>query len=197
MTASITTIDTGEELNNQTCSCNFALKVYLPSRVPNGYIQRARENLLALMKEIVHSPYLTDPETDRHRKVVSFDVLGLFSAVVYSVVVSYADHYPSQSHAAADPPTELSTTQVGTTISVFWTPPSPTPYGYRIYYQAEGDQGPPQSEVVTDGSTTSHDLTVPQSGVSYSISIQTLCSIELPSAVTEGVSTGGKIITHQ
>ncbi len=86
---------------------------------------------------------------------------------------------------------------VGTTISISWTPPSSTPYGYRIYYQAEGDQGPPQSVVVTSGSTTSHDLTVPQSGVSYTISIQTLSSTELPSAVTAGVSTAGKVTTHQ
>ncbi len=41
--------------------------------------------------------------------------------------------------SAAAPPTGLSATQVDTTIRVRWTPPSPTPYGYRIYYQSEGD----------------------------------------------------------
>ncbi len=52
-----------------------------PSRVPNGCIQRAGENVLALVKEVVHSPYLADPGADRHGKVVFFDVLGLFSVV--------------------------------------------------------------------------------------------------------------------
>ncbi len=87
--------------------------------------------------------------------------------------------------SAADPPTDgLSATQVDTTIRVPWTPPSPTPYGYRIYYQAEGDQGYPQTVVVTGGSTNQKDLT-PQNGVTYTVSIQTLSSTQLPSGVVE------------
>ncbi len=86
--------------------------------------------------------------------------------------------------SAAAPPTGLSATQVGTTIRVRWTPPSLTPYGYRMYYQAEGDQGPPQSVVVTGGSINQKDLTV-QNGVTYTVSIQTHSSTELPSGVVE------------
>ncbi len=67
-------------------------------------------------------------------------------------------------------------------MRVRWTPPSFTPYGYRI--QAEGDLGSPQSVVVTGGNTNMRDLTV-QNGVTYTVSIQTLSSTQLPSVVVE------------
>ena len=70
-------------------------------------------------------------------------------------------------------------------MRVYWTPPSPTPYGYRIYYQADGDQG---SVIVTDGSTTSYDLTV-QNDVMYDVSVQTLSSTMLPSVVSDEVQS--------
>ncbi len=53
-----------------------------------------------------------------------------------------------------------------------------------MYYEGEGDQGPLPSVVVTGGSTNTKDLTV-HNGVTYTISIQTLSSTELPSGVVE------------
>ena len=47
-------------------------------RIPDGSIQRAGENILALIKEIANSDLLADPGEDRHGKVVYYDVLGLF-----------------------------------------------------------------------------------------------------------------------
>ena len=52
------------------------------SRIPDQCIQRAGENVLALIKEITVSPLLADPGADKHGKVVFYDFLGL-TTVVY------------------------------------------------------------------------------------------------------------------
>ena len=69
------------------------------------------------------------------------------------------------------PPTGLTVTRINsTTIRVSWTPPEydVNVIGYRIYYEAEGNQ----SFVDVDGSsTTERTLTNLQTGVVYSISI--------------------------
>jgi len=88
--------------------------------------------------------------------------------------------------SAADPPTELAAPQAGTTMRVYWTPPSSIPYGYRIYYQPEG--GAQQSVVVDSGITTSEYLTV-QEDVVYSVNVQTLSETMLPSAVSDTVQS--------
>ena len=50
-----------------------------PSRIPDGCIQRAGENVVALVKEVANSPLLVDPAEDKHGKMIFFDLLGLFS----------------------------------------------------------------------------------------------------------------------
>ena len=77
----------------------------------------------------------------------------------------------------ADPPTDLSATQVGpTTIRVSWTAPvsGATVTGYRISYSGGTDQGC----VDFGASATDHTITItpPQSTLTYSISIITLSS---------------------
>ena len=51
------------------------------THIPDGSIQRAGENVLSLVKELASSPFLDDPGSDKHGKVIFFDVLGLFSVV--------------------------------------------------------------------------------------------------------------------
>ena len=53
-----------------------------PELIPDGSIQRAGENILALVKEIASSVYLEDPGDEKHGKVTYFDILGL-TVVVY------------------------------------------------------------------------------------------------------------------
>ena len=48
-----------------------------PAAVTPGSIQRAGDNILALIKGIVNSPYLADPGEYRHGAVVFFDFLGI------------------------------------------------------------------------------------------------------------------------
>ena len=48
-----------------------------PAAVTPGSIQRAGDNILALIKGIVNSPYLADPGEYRHGAVVFFDFLGV------------------------------------------------------------------------------------------------------------------------
>lgn len=56
----------------------------IPAAVPNGSIQRAGENLLALLREVANSTHLSDPtKEDVHGKIVFFDIFGLMT-VVYS-----------------------------------------------------------------------------------------------------------------
>ena len=87
------------------------------------------------------------------------------------------------STGVADPPTDLSATQVGlTTIRVSWTAPvsGATVTGYGIPYSGGTDQG----IVDVGASATDHTITIlqPQSRLTYSISIITLSS-QLPSSV--------------
>ena len=62
------------------CHCRYDI----PSAIPDGSIQRAGENTLALLREVVNSPFLTrSPTEDQHERVVYFDFLGQIG-VVYS-----------------------------------------------------------------------------------------------------------------
>ena len=69
------------------CQCSAALTVVIfgrydeSSRIPDGSIQRAGENVMSLVRELASSPLLGDPGAEKHGKVVFFDVLGLFSVV--------------------------------------------------------------------------------------------------------------------
>ncbi|XP_066015724.1 endoplasmic reticulum metallopeptidase 1-like isoform X2 [Pocillopora verrucosa] len=49
-----------------------------PAAVTPGSIQRAGDNILALVKSIVNSPFLADPGEYRHGSMVFFDFLGIF-----------------------------------------------------------------------------------------------------------------------
>lgn len=48
-----------------------------PAAVTPGSIQRAGDNILALVKSIINSPYLVDPGEYRHGAMVFFDFLGV------------------------------------------------------------------------------------------------------------------------
>lgn len=51
----------------------------IAQRIPDGSIQRAGDNILALIKEIANSDLLSNPGEDRHGKVSYYDVLGLYT----------------------------------------------------------------------------------------------------------------------
>ena len=53
----------------------------MASGIPDGCIQRAGDNVLALVSTVARSPYLAHPGDDRHGKVVFFDIFGLISVV--------------------------------------------------------------------------------------------------------------------
>lgn len=48
-----------------------------PAAVTPGSIQRAGDNILALVKSIINSPFLVDPGEYRHGAMVFFDFLGV------------------------------------------------------------------------------------------------------------------------
>ena len=48
----------------------------VPSAIPDASIQRAGENVQAIIREVSTSPLLGDPGEDRHGKVVFFDLFG-------------------------------------------------------------------------------------------------------------------------
>lgn len=48
-----------------------------PAAVTPGSIQRAGDNILALVKSIINSPFLADPGEYRHGAMVFFDFLGV------------------------------------------------------------------------------------------------------------------------
>ena len=48
----------------------------VPSAIPDASIQRAGENVLAIVCEVSTSPLLEDPGEDRHGKLVFFDLFG-------------------------------------------------------------------------------------------------------------------------
>lgn len=58
-------------------SCRFDT----PSQISDASIQRAGENVAALVKEVANSSLLPDPGEDKHGKLIFFDFLGLFSVV--------------------------------------------------------------------------------------------------------------------
>lgn len=65
----------------------------IPSAVPDGSIQRAGENVLALLREVANSAQLANPQEDeKHGKVVFFDILGLMT-IVYPESVAIAINY--------------------------------------------------------------------------------------------------------
>ena len=74
-------------------------------------------------------------------------------------------------------------------IVVSWTAPvsGDTVTGYRIYYQAEGDQG----SVDVDANVTEYSITGLGPGLTYNISLVAL-SVHLPSPVVEldGIISG-------
>ena len=60
----------------------FSLSRYdTAERIPDGSIQRAGENVMTILQALGLSPLVGDPTTDKHGKVVFFDILGLFSVV--------------------------------------------------------------------------------------------------------------------
>lgn len=52
-----------------------------PGHIPDTSIQRAGENVVALVKEVAASPLLADPGEDKHGKMIFFDLFGLVSVV--------------------------------------------------------------------------------------------------------------------
>ena len=48
-----------------------------PEAVTPGSIQRAGDNILALVRDVVNSPFLSDPGEYRHGAMVFFDFLGV------------------------------------------------------------------------------------------------------------------------
>lgn len=62
----------------------------IPAAIPDGSIQRAGENVLAILHAVARAPQLSDPSAgDLHGKVVFFDIFGLMT-VVYSERVAVA-----------------------------------------------------------------------------------------------------------
>ena len=92
-------------------------------------------------------------------------------------------------HAEASPPTELRAIlyQDPNTITVSWTPPSLTPTGYVIYYQATDGGTDAGNMVITGGSTDQFDITG-KNRDSYNITI-VATSQHLPSTVVGPVGT--------
>jgi len=59
-----------------------------PERIQRGSIQRAGENMLALVKSLANSPYLADPGEFRHGSAVFLDILG-FGMIMYPARLGY------------------------------------------------------------------------------------------------------------
>ena len=60
----------------------FNIRYDVPSAIPDGSIQRAGDNVLALLQAVVDSPYLSNPSAeDLVGKNVFFDILGLLGVV--------------------------------------------------------------------------------------------------------------------
>jgi len=59
-----------------------------PDMIPPGCVQRGGDNLLAIVRALADSPYLTHPGEYRHGKLVYFDVVGHFM-VVYTERVGF------------------------------------------------------------------------------------------------------------
>ena len=91
------------------------------------------------------------------------------------------DLYSGSSPPATDFPTNTSVVQAGlTNFTVSWTPPTPTPEGYVIFFQGGDDE---DSVTVEDGSTTTVNIDGRVNGRQYSVTMVAL-SQHLPSTVT-------------
>lgn len=80
-------------------------------------------------------------------------------------------------HAAALPPVGVNATQNGTTITVNWTPPDPTPSGYFIIYSSLENEG---SVLISRGIATQAVIAGWQAYHEYTVSMVAL-SKHLPS----------------
>ena len=92
----------------------------------------------------------------------------------------YASSFTLLQHnyTAAMPPTGVSATQDGTTITVNWTPPDPTPSGYMVYYSSSELEG---SMSISCGSANQAFIAGWQADHVYTVSMVAL-SEHLPSA---------------
>ena len=83
----------------------------------------------------------------------------------------------------AYPPREVKAAQFGSTITVYWTPPTvgATPTGYVIYYQAHGEEV--ESVTLNDGSLTKHNIVGVKANKVYAITMLTISHM-LPSQET-------------
>ena len=88
---------------------------------------------------------------------------------------------------ATNAPTGLNVTKNGDTITVSWTPPTPTPTGYDIYYIATEGGIDIGNTRVTNGLTDQLELTR-RIRVSYDVTMVAL-SQHLPSTVVGPIST--------
>ena len=71
-----------------------------------------------------------------------------------------------------DPPTSLSAVHtIPTTITVYWSPPTTGTTGYEITYFAGAGDTTGTTVVITDGSTSSREITGLSSTVTYTVSI--------------------------
>uniref|UniRef100_A0A0N4ZNR5 FXNA-like protease n=1 Tax=Parastrongyloides trichosuri TaxID=131310 RepID=A0A0N4ZNR5_PARTI len=57
-------------------------------RITPGSLQRAGENVLATVKELIYSPYFNNPAKYGDKKFVFFDILG-FTTIVYTMNTAY------------------------------------------------------------------------------------------------------------
>ena len=84
----------------------------------------------------------------------------------------------------AMPPTSVSASQDGTTVTVNWTPPDPNPSGYLIHYSTTGDEG---SVSVSSGSAIQAVITGRQAHHVYTIRIVSFSTHLLQSVQTTAV----------
>ena len=108
----------------------------------------------------------------------------------------YVQHYYILIYYITDtyPPSAIKAAQYGSTITVYWTPPTvgATPTGYMIYYQASGEEV--KSVTVNGGSLTQHDVVGVQENKVYTITMLTLSHM-LPSRDTQSPPIGiGKLL---
>ena len=91
--------------------------------------------------------------------------------------------------AAASRPTGLKAIKYGSAITVSWTPPSPTPTGYVIYFQAtDGGTDSGSVYLTVYGGRTGHWVITGRNCDSYDITI-VFTSNHLPSTVVGPVGT--------
>ena len=60
----------------------------VPSAIPDGSIQHAGDNILALLKGVANSPLLANHDDTDDDQIVFFDILGLMT-VVYTERLAY------------------------------------------------------------------------------------------------------------